>query len=54
MVPVKYQDWGHENYRRLKEREANPPSPELVARIEQEAKDAAHRAKISRLRRGIA
>lgn len=48
-----YNDWGHENYRRLKEREANPPSPELVEQIEHEAKQAAHRAKINRMRRGI-
>lgn len=49
-----YRDWGHENYRRLKEREANPPPPEKFAEVEREAKEAAHRAKINRLRRGIA
>lgn len=49
-----YQDWGHINYRRLKEREANPPRPEVLAKLERERAESGRRAKITRLRKSVA
>jgi hypothetical protein len=51
---IEYLDAAHEAYRRLKWAEANRPDPETLEALEKERGAEAYRAKVTRLRRGVA